>query len=208
MSDLNVCLVCHLFTLSSPLQIHLDILHSERHRLRILQARRAALQDHRALPAVLLLLHAHQVRLPSGLHQHGHGPQRVSAKHPTHCLCDYFNCTHTRIQHALIAAPYPALRRPALPCPTLPCPVPPCLALPYPALLHYESTYPAVRLLFTSLSQQHYTSTYVHRYMVSILATNALGIDRTYFAAELGLVEPKWITQVRHCNASHNIASH
>ena len=34
--------------------------------------------------------------------------------------------------------------------------------------------------------------------MVSILATNALGIDRTYFAAELGLVEPKWITQVRH----------
>lgn len=34
------------------------------------------------------------------------------------------------------------------------------------------------------------------RYAVSILATNALGIDRTYFAAELGLVEPKWITQV------------
>ena len=39
--------------------------------------------------------------------------------------------------------------------------------------------------------------------MVSILATNALGIDRTYFAAELGLVEPKWITQVRHCIASN-----
>ena len=32
-------------------------------------------------------------------------------------------------------------------------------------------------------------------YVLSIMATNALGIDRTYFAAELGLVEPKWITQ-------------
>lgn len=31
--------------------------------------------------------------------------------------------------------------------------------------------------------------------MVSLLATNALGLDRTYFAAELGLVEPKWITK-------------
>jgi hypothetical protein len=31
-------------------------------------------------------------------------------------------------------------------------------------------------------------------YGVSLLATKALGIDRTYFAAELGLVEPKWIT--------------
>jgi len=32
-------------------------------------------------------------------------------------------------------------------------------------------------------------------YAVSMMATNALGIDRTYFAAELGLVEPTWITQ-------------
>ena len=32
-------------------------------------------------------------------------------------------------------------------------------------------------------------------YVVSILATNALGVDRTYFAAELGLVKPKWIDQ-------------
>ncbi len=32
-------------------------------------------------------------------------------------------------------------------------------------------------------------------YAVSILATNAIGVDRTYFAAELGLVEPKWISQ-------------
>ena len=32
-------------------------------------------------------------------------------------------------------------------------------------------------------------------YVVSILATNALGVDRTYFAAELGLVPPKWIDQ-------------
>ena len=31
-------------------------------------------------------------------------------------------------------------------------------------------------------------------YLVSVLATRALGVDRTYFAAELGLVEPKWIT--------------
>ena len=31
-------------------------------------------------------------------------------------------------------------------------------------------------------------------YLVSMMATRALGIDRTYFAAELGLVEPKWIT--------------
>lgn len=30
-------------------------------------------------------------------------------------------------------------------------------------------------------------------YVVSVLATNAIGVDRTYFAAELGLVEPKWI---------------
>ena len=30
---------------------------------------------------------------------------------------------------------------------------------------------------------------------MSSMATKALGIDRTYFAAELGLVEPKWITQ-------------
>ena len=32
-------------------------------------------------------------------------------------------------------------------------------------------------------------------YGVSLLATQALGMDRTYFAAELGLVEPKWINQ-------------
>ncbi len=32
-------------------------------------------------------------------------------------------------------------------------------------------------------------------YTVSVLATNAIGIDRTYFAAELGLVPPKWINQ-------------
>lgn len=30
-------------------------------------------------------------------------------------------------------------------------------------------------------------------YTVSVMATEAIGIDRTYFAAELGLVEPKWI---------------
>lgn len=32
-------------------------------------------------------------------------------------------------------------------------------------------------------------------YAVSVMATNAIGIDRTYFAAELKLVEPKWINQ-------------
>jgi hypothetical protein len=32
-------------------------------------------------------------------------------------------------------------------------------------------------------------------YTVSVMATNAIGIDRTYFGAELGLVEPKWIDQ-------------
>lgn len=32
-------------------------------------------------------------------------------------------------------------------------------------------------------------------YTVSLMATEALGIDRTYFAAELGLVEPKWINK-------------
>ena len=31
-------------------------------------------------------------------------------------------------------------------------------------------------------------------YSISIMATNALGIDRTYFGAELGLMEPKWVT--------------
>jgi hypothetical protein len=35
----------------------------------------------------------------------------------------------------------------------------------------------------------------VSGYSVSVMATNALGIDRTYFAAELGLVPHKWITQ-------------
>lgn len=32
-------------------------------------------------------------------------------------------------------------------------------------------------------------------YTVSVMATEAIGIDRTYFAAELGLVEPKWINK-------------
>lgn len=32
-------------------------------------------------------------------------------------------------------------------------------------------------------------------YAISSLAAGAIGIDRTYFAAELGLVEPKWIDQ-------------
>ena len=35
----------------------------------------------------------------------------------------------------------------------------------------------------------------VSGYAVSVMATNAIGIDRTYFAAELGLVKPKWIEQ-------------
>lgn len=35
----------------------------------------------------------------------------------------------------------------------------------------------------------------VSGYFVSVCATNALGIDRTYFGAELGLMESKWITQ-------------
>jgi len=32
-------------------------------------------------------------------------------------------------------------------------------------------------------------------YAISVAATSAIGVDRTYFAAELGLVEPKWINQ-------------
>ncbi len=32
-------------------------------------------------------------------------------------------------------------------------------------------------------------------YAVSVMATNAIGMDRTYFAAELGIVEPKWVDQ-------------
>jgi len=32
-------------------------------------------------------------------------------------------------------------------------------------------------------------------YAVSVMATNAIGLDRTYFGSELGLVEPKWISQ-------------
>ena len=32
-------------------------------------------------------------------------------------------------------------------------------------------------------------------YSISLLVTKALGIDRTYFASELGLVPPKWINQ-------------
>ena len=34
----------------------------------------------------------------------------------------------------------------------------------------------------------------VSGYVVSIMATNALGIERTYFGAELGYCEPKWVT--------------
>lgn len=30
-------------------------------------------------------------------------------------------------------------------------------------------------------------------YTITIMATNAIGLDRTYFGAELGLVKPKWI---------------
>jgi hypothetical protein len=32
-------------------------------------------------------------------------------------------------------------------------------------------------------------------YAVSMMATKALGIDRTYFGVELGLMEPKWVTE-------------
>lgn len=32
-------------------------------------------------------------------------------------------------------------------------------------------------------------------YCISMAATNAIGLDRTYFAAELGIVEPKWINK-------------
>jgi len=35
----------------------------------------------------------------------------------------------------------------------------------------------------------------VSGYFVSAMATKALGIDRTYFGAELGLVEEKWVTE-------------
>lgn len=35
----------------------------------------------------------------------------------------------------------------------------------------------------------------VSGYAVSMMATNALGVDRTYFASELGLLPPKWVTQ-------------
>jgi hypothetical protein len=32
-------------------------------------------------------------------------------------------------------------------------------------------------------------------YAVSMKATAALGVERTYFGAELGKCEPKWITE-------------
>jgi len=32
-------------------------------------------------------------------------------------------------------------------------------------------------------------------YIVSMMATKSLGIDRTYFGAELGVVEPRWVNQ-------------
>ena len=32
-------------------------------------------------------------------------------------------------------------------------------------------------------------------YGISVLATHALGVDRTYFASELGLLPPKWVDQ-------------
>jgi len=40
-------------------------------------------------------------------------------------------------------------------------------------------------------------------YTISLQATAALGIDRTYFAAELGLVEPKWITAWPYSHIPH-----
>lgn len=32
-------------------------------------------------------------------------------------------------------------------------------------------------------------------YAISIKATQALGVERTYFGAELGICQPKWITE-------------
>jgi hypothetical protein len=58
--------------------------------------------------------------------------------------------------------------------------------------MFYHYLFPAVQpfaLDFLSVAM------IVTGYVISIMATNALGIDRTYFAAELGLVEPKWIDQ-------------
>lgn len=58
--------------------------------------------------------------------------------------------------------------------------------------LFYHYLFPSVeKFQFSAVSVGMVFSGYV----VSMLATHALGIDRTYFAAELGLVPPKWITQ-------------
>lgn len=60
------------------------------------------------------------------------------------------------------------------------------------AQLFYHYFFPTTRafeLDYVSLAM------IVSGYAVSVMATNAIGIDRTYFAAELGLVKPKWITQ-------------
>jgi hypothetical protein len=58
--------------------------------------------------------------------------------------------------------------------------------------LFYHYFYPANHPF-----QWDWTSVFmiVAGYTVSLLATDAIGVDRTYFAAELGLVEAKWITK-------------
>eukprot|EP01035_Chromulina_nebulosa_P019167 gene19167-25011_t len=63
---------------------------------------------------------------------------------------------------------------------------------------HYIfTTTPTSLNIFKFLAPANYLSILVIAtgYTVSAMATSALGLDRTYFGAELGLVEPKWITQ-------------
>ena len=58
--------------------------------------------------------------------------------------------------------------------------------------LFYHYFFPSTRpFVFDPIS----IAMVVTGYVISMLATNAIGIDRTYFAAELGLVEPKWINK-------------
>merc|ERR1712000_182410 len=50
-----------------------------------------------------------------------------------------------------------------------------------------QAEHPAFEWDFVSLAM------IIAGYAISVMATNAIGIDRTYFGSELGLVPPKWI---------------
>lgn len=67
------------------------------------------------------------------------------------------------------------------------------------AQMFYHYFWPTAQFVFDPVS----ILMVITGYSVSVMATNAIGIDRTYFAAELGLCEPKWITAFPYDTIPH-----